>query len=91
MTFRDMTPVVTIKMTQSELELAIHSLNLITSLDVPIENHWLTPYKTLQSELININEKINEKVRDIQNDTKKEESYDQYSTTQVPQSCKACD
>ena len=91
MTFRDITPVVTIKMTQAELELAIHSLSLITSLDVPIEKHWLSPYKTLHNELMKINENINDKVRDIQNDTKKEESYDQYSTTQVPQSCKACD
>ena len=44
MVFRDMTPVVTIKMTQAELELVIHSLNLIKSLDEPIEAQWLSPF-----------------------------------------------
>ena len=84
MVFRDMTPVVTIKMTQAELELVIHSLNLIKSLDVPIEAQWLSPFVSLGKDLENINETINNKLRDRQNDIK-EESYDQYSTTEVPQ------
>ena len=76
MKFQSLNPVVTIKMTQQELELAINSLEMSISTIVPCVNNggWKIPYEALKKDLVRVNLDLNEAIREKQNDIKKEDT-----------------
>ncbi len=56
-------PIITIKLSKTELETMIKSLEFLSTMNVPIENDWLKPYYTLQRDLELINKKVDDQIR----------------------------
>jgi len=74
----DISPLVTIKLTQSELELVMSSLYFLTTIKLPIPDEWIKPYISLKKDLYKINDMINEKVKEAENDQKRPKPKQEY-------------
>jgi len=66
--------VITIKVSESELECLIWSLGMVKTVRLPIEPEWKKPYKILLKDLQKIKDGVNEVKRDRINDQKEEEN-----------------
>jgi len=72
---------VTMKISESEVDCLIESLNFITSINLPIETEYLKPYSALKKDLVKIKSNIVQKRREIPYEQNRDSS----------QSCKTCD
>lgn len=61
---------VTVKMTDTELELAISSLEFYTTLNIPVENDYLIPYEELKQDLIRIQKKLEDYKHEVRHGKK---------------------
>jgi hypothetical protein len=53
-----------IKFTNAEIDLLINSIDFMTSLNIPIEKEWVKPYSRLKKDLLNINNRLGEKMKE---------------------------
>tara|TARA_R110002051_G_C8507697_1_gene465849 strand:- start:420 stop:668 length:249 start_codon:yes stop_codon:yes gene_type:complete len=54
-----------IKFTNAEIDLLINSIDFMTSLNIPIEKEWIKPYSKLKEDLLDVNNKLGEKMKEI--------------------------
>ena len=78
-------PTVTIKLTQSELQLMVDALNYLTSINLPIESEFLKPYVWLQDDLKKAQIFVADGIRNKENETTDSEAFN----GQIE--CKECD
>ena len=72
---------VTMKISESDIDCLISSLDFITSVNLPIDTEYLKPYSALKKDLLQIKSNIVQKRREI--------PYEQNRNS--PQACKTCD
>ena len=63
---------VTVKMTDTELEHAITSLEFYTTLNIPIDTEYLVPYDKLKHDLMRIKKQLEDYKHEVIIDGKKE-------------------
>jgi len=80
--------VVTIKLSESEIQLMLNSLRMSISTLVPCvdSGEWKVPYEQLESDIENILKQLRNYKREVLNDKKKEPT-----SYQEPQNCDPCE
>tara|TARA_R100000789_G_C2981689_1_gene143660 strand:+ start:588 stop:848 length:261 start_codon:yes stop_codon:yes gene_type:complete len=63
---------VTVKMTDTELQHAIASLEFYTTLNIPIDTEYLVPYDKLKHDLMRIKKQLEDYKHEVITDGKKE-------------------